>query len=88
MLTPLVARQLFQTIQKTKKYQLELFFSNVIHVVLSLDNCRTVLSGLLKVPRTETLNAHQKNCNTHTLRIILPLTTYPSKSSHGLSVRN
>lgn len=26
MLTPLVARQLFQTIQKTKKYQLELFF--------------------------------------------------------------
>lgn len=55
MFTPLVARQRFQTIQKAKKYQLELFFfSNEIHVVLSLDNCRTVLSGLLKVPRTET----------------------------------
>lgn len=60
MLIPLFAPQPFQTIEKTKNYQLELFFlSNELHVGLFLDNCRTVLSGLLKVPRAETWSAHQ-----------------------------
>lgn len=41
MLTPLSARQFFQTIQNTKKYQLDLIhFSNELPVDLSLDNCR------------------------------------------------
>lgn len=42
MLTPLSARQFFQTIQKTKKYQLELIhFSNELRVGLSQDICRS-----------------------------------------------
>lgn len=77
MLTPLSARQFFQTIQNTKKYQLDLIhFSNELPVDLSLDNCRYCPIWSTRSTKSCSWSTHQKELLFTPLGMILLLLTY------------